>query len=170
MTYEAYRYIFIGGAILGAVMFAVTVALFFFLKIPKVIGDLSGRTARKAIESIRNQNESTGDKVYRSSPVNKERGKLTDKISPSGRLIHNPTDVLGGAMATEKIGTQKLSPEETTVLGPGASETTVLSQEMSTGVLEQAEGIFEGEQAVFAIEFEITYIHTNELIATEVTP
>lgn len=165
MTYEIYRYIFIGGAVLAGVMLVASVLLFFLLKIPHVIGDLTGRTARKAIEEIRNQNESSGDKVYRTSAVNRERGKLTDKISPSGSLIRHPTDLLGGAMATEKIGTQNLAPnvaDEITLLDTGADETAVLSTEGGgeTTVLSQDE-----QPAVFQIEYEITFIHTNEVIA-----
>ena len=63
MTYEIYRYIFLGGAILAGIMFAVSVLVFFLLKIPTVIGDLTGANARKAIENIRNQNESTGARL-----------------------------------------------------------------------------------------------------------
>ena len=167
MSYEVYRYIFIGAAILCGAMLITSILLFILLKIPKVIGDLTGRTARKAIENIRNQNESSGDKTYRSSLVNKERGKLTDKISPSGRLIKNPTDNFGGAMATEKIGTQKLVSDETVVLDSG-NETTVLSGEFESGgnettVLNQVEV----KNNIFEIEYEITYIHTNEVITSE---
>ena len=56
MTYEMYRMIFqiAGGLSIG--LLVVSVILFFVLKIPRVIGDLSGRTARKAIEDIRKQN------------------------------------------------------------------------------------------------------------------
>ena len=145
-----------------------SILLFILLKIPKVIGYLTGRTARKAIENIRNQNESSGDKTYRSSLVNQERGKLTDKISPSGRLIRNPTDLLGGAMATEKIGTQQLVSDETMVLDSG-NETTVLTGELDnsgneTTLLSQTDI----SNNVFEIEYEITYIHTNEIISAEV--
>jgi len=168
MSYEIYRYIFIGAAILCGAMIVTSILLFILLKIPKVIGDLTGRTARKAIENIRNQNESSGDKTYRSSLVNQERGKLTDKISPSGRLIRNPTDLLGGAMATEKIGTQQLVSDETTVLDSG-NETTVLTDELEnsgneTTLLSQTDI----SNNVFEIEYEITYIHTNEIISAEV--
>ena len=168
MSYEIYRYIFIGAAILCGAMIVTSILLFILLKIPKVIGDLTGRTARKAIENIRNQNESYGDKTYRSSLVNQERGKLTDKISPSGRLIRNPTDLLGGAMATEKIGTQQLVSDETTVLDSG-NETTVLTGELEnsgneTTLLSQTDI----SNNVFEIEYEITYIHTNEIISAEV--
>lgn len=179
MTYEIYRYIFLGGAILAGIMFAVSVLVFFLLKIPTVIGDLTGANARKAIERIRNQNESTGDKTYRSSPVNRERGKLTDKISPSGRLIRDPSYPLGGAMSTEKISTQQLHPEdganETTVLA-GADETTVLTGELTGGnettVLSNENPANETTvlnaqtfSNAFVIEYEITYIHTDEVIA-----
>lgn len=170
MSYEIYRYIFYGGAILAAVMLAVTVLLFFVYKIPTVIGDLTGANARKAIENIRNQNESSGDKLYKTSQVNRERGKLTDKISPSGSLMRDPSGVLGGgAMATEKISTQELPQvDETTVLE--SDETTVLSANEITvlgnvGAGETTVLVAEDTPAVFQIEFEITYIHTDEVIA-----
>lgn len=175
---QVYQYIFYGGAILAVVMLIVSVLLFFGYNIPSVIGDLTGATARKAIENIRNQNESTGDKLYKSSPVNRERGKITDKISPSGNLIKNPSEALGGAMATEKIGTQQLTAEETTVLGgaaettvlgAGAAETTVLGGAAETTVLNAEVGetsVLDAPQGtVFAIEYEITLIHTDEIIA-----
>ncbi len=171
MTYEVYYYIFLGSAILSAIMFVVSVILFFALKIPTVIGDLTGANARKAIENIRSQNESSGNKTYQSSTVNRERGKLTDKISPSGRLIKDPSHSIHGAMATAKIGTQKLTPEdlgggETMVLTAeltGAGETTLLSEQASTApetsVLAQPNAM-----AAFTVEYEIMLIHTNEVI------
>lgn len=170
MSYEIYRYIFYGGAILAAVMLAVTVLLFFVYKIPTVIGDLTGANARKAIENIRNQNESSGDKLYKTSQVNRERGKLTDKISPSGSLMRDPSGILGGgAMATEKISTQELPQvDETTVLE--SNETTVLSANETTvldisGTGETTVLVAEDIPAVFQIEYEITFIHTDEVIA-----
>lgn len=170
MSYEIYRYIFYGGAILAAVMLAVTVLLFFVYKIPTVIGDLTGANARKAIENIRNQNESSGDKLYKTSQVNRERGKLTDKISPSGSLMRDPSGILGGgAMATEKISTQELPQvDETTILE--SNETTVLSSNETTvldsaGAGETTVLTTEDVPAVFQIEYEITFIHTDEVIA-----
>jgi len=141
MTYDVYMMIFEVGRILAILMFVVSLILFFVLKIPAVIGDLFGATARKAIENIRNQNEESGEKAYKSSAVNKERGKLTDKISPSGSLHSKPSDKLGFGMKTEKISTQRLDSEdagETTVLS-AANETTVLSSGIGeTEVLNEA--------------------------------
>lgn len=161
MSYEIYRYIFYGGAILAGVMLVATVILFFVYKIPTVIGDLTGANARKAIENIRNQNESSGDKLYKTSQVNRERGKLTDKISPSGSLMKEPSGHFAGAMATEKISTQELPPEETTVLDV-SNETTMLDNAGAgeTTVLEAVD-----VPVTFQIEYEITFIHTNEVIA-----
>ena len=213
MTYEIYRYIFIGCLMLSILLLVLAVVLFFTLRIPNVIGDLSGANARKAIENIRNQNESTGEKTYKSSKVNKERGRLTEKISGSGRLYRHSTDDLYGAMPTEKIGTQNLVSNETTVLDAGGNETTLLNTGgnettvlntggnettvlnmggnettvlnaggnettvLNTGGNETTVLNMGGNEttvlnmsgtdtaSAFIIEFEITYIHTDEVIA-----
>ena len=102
MTYDGYRLVFQIAGVVAIVMLIVSIILFIFLKIPGVIGDLSGRTARKGIEDIRMQNMRAGDKRYKTSPVNHERGKLTDKITPSGNLIPGNKTVNSGIM-TEKI-------------------------------------------------------------------
>lgn len=151
MTYETYRLIFILATILALVFLVVAIVLFFVLHIPQIVGDLSGRTARKAIQSIREQNEKTGDKVYKSSQVNIERGKITEKISVSGKLRKHDDAGLGSY--TEKLNTKQLSSQaETTVLNSNmANETTVLTENM---ILQQ----------FFVIEKDITFIHTNEVI------
>lgn len=170
MTYEMYRYVFLGGAIASGIMFAVSIVLFFTLKIPKVISDLTGRTARRAIEDIRLQNERSGDKTYKSSAVNLQRGKLTDKISPSGRLMRREASPFGTGVITEKISTQRLAPgegpDETTVLAP-ANETTVLDAGYGETTVLQVDAAASAAPMVqgFEIEYEITYIHTNEVIA-----
>lgn len=166
MSYEMYRYIFLGGLIACGVFFVITVVLFFTLRIPKVISDLTGRTARKAIENIRLQNEQSGDKTYQSSAVNLQRGKLTDKISQSGRLVPRDATPFGTGVITEKISTQQLLTEEpvgeTSVLAV-SDETSVLDSDMGeTSVLDASEAQM---PQVFTIEFEITFIHTDEVIA-----
>lgn len=115
--------------IVAGVLFLVGIALFFLLDVPKLYGDVSGRTAKKAIEAIRQQNESTGNKAYKPSAVNAERGKLTDKITQSGRL-QSQTSGLPVSVGTEKLDTSTLMPQsnETTVLAEAANETTVLEQ------------------------------------------
>jgi Sec-independent protein translocase protein TatA len=177
-----YRYIFLGALAACGILFVITAILFFTLRIPKVISDLSGHTARKAIQDIRRQNEQTGDKSYQSSAVNLERGKLTDKISKSGRLIPRNSSPFGTGVITEKISTQQLdepagetavlsSDNETTVLS-GGNESTVLNHSVGeTAQLapayqpaEPVQETYAPAQQVFTIEYEITYIHTDEVI------
>ncbi len=200
MTYEIYRYIFIGAAALAGIALVVSIILFILLNIPKVISDLSGLTAKRAIKDIRENNEKTGDKSYKVSAFNESRGKLTDKISQSGNIIKQYQSQMRLGIDTTKISTQQLTPEEispeTTVLSQ-AAETTVLSSTSETTVLNQtvASGFEEtemlsnttddkkdnapfGETAeldaisdsnqIFTIEYEITFIHTDEIITQEV--
>lgn len=178
MTYDVYRYIFIGAAILCGLMLIVSIILFITLKIPKVISDLSGATARKAIKNIREQNEASGSKGYKVSAVNEARGKLTDKISPSGNVIQQHQAQMAG-VDTVKINAQPLPVDEaanqttvldaygeTSVLGnTGAGETSVLTPAAYAGETTVLSGT--AADALFAVEYEITYIHTNEIITME---
>lgn len=174
MTYDIYRYIFIGAAIMCGIMLLVTLLLFIMLKIPSVIGDLSGRTAKKAIHDIRQQNMSANtDKIQES--------KLTDKITASGRLIKRSGRRDG--TYTEKISTEKLIEEnklsnnETSVLSTARetevlsnnNETTVLTPDMNGNVTSELASVTEPlrEDNTFGyvnVELDITFIHTDEII------
>ena len=54
----------------AAVCLVLAVFLGVFFKIPTVISDLSGRTARKSIAKMRTANEKTGVKTYQASKTN----------------------------------------------------------------------------------------------------
>lgn len=191
LSYDNYYLIFIIAAVLCGVMLLTAVLLFIFLNIPKVIGDLSGATARKAIANIRNQNESTGDKTYRSSHVNKERGRITDKISPSGNILKPQTDVGTGAMATSKLNTDSLIKEATSAINSSNENATTLLSDTEGGAAAETAVLFDNSNSVgnettllsntvpvaaavpvaavqFTVEREITFIHTNEIIPVEV--
>ncbi len=169
MTYDVYRYIFIAAAVLCGVMLAVSVLLFVLLKIPKAVGDLSGSTARKAIKNIRERNEATGDKAYKVSAVNEARGKITDRISLSGAAPAAQGQLRG--INTSKIGTQNLTQTD------ASGETTVLGFNGGEAAAEQGfDGSSSGETTVlgsetealnFTVEYEITFIHTDEIISAE---
>ncbi len=192
MTYDTYRYIFIGAAILCAVMLIITVILFFVLNIRKVIGDLTGKNAKKEIQKIRQINEESGDKRHKSSSVNRKRGKITDKISESNMPAQKKANIDTG-IVTAKIATQNLNAdndsnqaatEETDVLISAMSEETSLLNETGaneTSLLGESNGNETAllnetanettvlnqnieQQFVFEIEKDITFIHTNEVI------
>lgn len=178
MSYDTYRLIFIGAAIACGVMFLVSVTLFFVFKIPNIIGNLTGRNAKKAIEDIKRQNESY---AY-SDKANALNGKkkITEKISTARLDNIGETTVLGynGEDETTILGNN--GTDETTVLGNnGTDETTVLGNngEDKTTVLGnngEDETIvlgYSGElpkqmmsNAEFIVTEEIRFIHTKEWI------
>ena len=69
------------GFSLSGVLFVASIFIFLKLKIPAVIGDLSGRTVAKQVKAIRSANEASGEKSHKSSAVNKNRGKLTKNVN-----------------------------------------------------------------------------------------
>lgn len=150
MTVELLQNLSIIAYIAAGVLFLVGIILFFMFDVPKLYGDLSGRTARKAIEAIRKQNENSGNKAYKPSPVNAARGKLTDKISPSGNLIAST----GGFGVS--IGTEKLVSDSEVISSSGA--TTVLERTDETTVL-----VRDGNDS-FNIEMEMSFSGSSEII------
>lgn len=72
--------------IIACVCLVLSVFLWIFFKIPTVIGDLSGRNARKSIAMMRAANEKSGSKSYKASKTNAERGKLTGTMQHSKKL------------------------------------------------------------------------------------
>ncbi len=166
MTVELLQTLSLVVYIAAGVLLLVGIALFFLLDVPKLYGDVSGRTAKKAIENIRQHNESTGNKAYKPSAVNAERGKLTDKITQSGR-VKSQTDGLFVSVGTEKFATSMLAPQsnETAVL----NETTLLTGEVTltgqTTVLVQeeqfAEVVANGE---FTVDVEMSFTGSSEII------
>lgn len=171
MTYETYRIIFIAGAVACGVMLAVSVLLFFLLRVPHLIGDLSGSTARKAIRGIREKNAATGDKVFKSSPVNAARGRVTDRMTPSGRIIQRSPTPYGPGAVTTKISTQELLQEHAAVAAAPsavpaepAGETTLLAENQVPEA--GATTVLAANQLppAIAVEFDITFVHTQERI------
>lgn len=133
MTVELLNTLSLISYIVAGVLLLVSVALFFLLDVPKVYGEISGKTAKKAIDAIQKQNESTQANGYASN--NAARSKLTDKISKSGKIKADSGGLPIG-VGTEKIAVNQnpAVSKETTVLS-SASETTVLSDSSETTVL-----------------------------------
>ena len=167
MTYEIYQYIFYGSLIMCIIMLVLSIILFFVFKIPKIVGFLTGATARKAIKSI---NEHTEQSM--SQRLKQKKGKLYNEIdfSSSGKLMKKTNVSMDSdSPVTEKFKTASLAPyNETTVLKQRGNETTVLLQMSSleeTSVLNNKAGTDNGsEPKEFAIIYDITYTWTDEII------
>lgn len=76
--------------IVAGVSAALAVLFWFFFRIPSVIGDLSGHTAKKSIARRRASNERAGGRGYQPSATNANRGKLTSTMQQSRKLNPKP--------------------------------------------------------------------------------
>lgn len=134
MSYDIYRLIFIGAAIACGVMFLVSVILFIVFKIPNIIGNLTGHSAKKAIEDIKKQqNESYVINGEANESHLNGKKKITEKISTARLDRAEETTVLGNGNSrveeTTILGDGNSRVDETTILGNGNSrvnETTIL--------------------------------------------
>ena len=81
MSATTWLIIAIVGFSLSGIALAAAVFMFIKMNIPAVIGDLSGKTVAREIKAMRDANASSGNKIHRSSSVNVNRGKLTEKVN-----------------------------------------------------------------------------------------
>lgn len=137
----------------AAILLIVGIVLFVVLRIPKTFSDYTGRSARKRIMKIRNTNEQTGNKSYRPSKVNKERGKITDNMpeKPKNRKKQEMPE-------TGLISENKARRYE--------SEATGLLEE-STAELNEPElaQLARPSKVKLKLLNEVIYIHTQEVIS-----
>lgn len=81
MSAMAWLIIAIVGFSLAGIALIAAVIMFIKMNIPAIIGDLTGKTVAREIKAMREANASTGDKRFRPSAVNLERGTLTEKVA-----------------------------------------------------------------------------------------
>lgn len=172
MTVELLQALSVAAYIAAGVLLLTAIALFFLLDVPKLYGDISGKTAKKAIEAIRRQNESSDNKGCKPSAVNSERGKLTDKITSSGRVESRASgDSIGVGTERLSIASQTVESNKTTVLRDSINETTVLvaNQPQDSGattllVKEEAKAVPKITDESFTLDVELSYIGSSEII------
>ena len=174
MSYDIYRLIFIGAAIACGVMFLVSVILFIVFKIPNIIGNLTGHSAKKAIEDIKKQqNESYVINGEANESHLNGKKKITEKISTARLDRAEETTVLGNGNSrvdeTTILGDGNSNVEETIMLGyNGTEETTLLGNGRVDETAVLGNGITEFStvpgNAMFIVTEEIRFIHTEEWI------
>lgn len=146
---------------------------FFFIKfkIPSVIGDLSHRTAKKSIAKMRDYNEKTGVKFYKSSETNANRGKLTDTMS-SPKKVEKKKDtaksVTGNNPETGLLTDNKAENREQqqTELLNDSNETEKLDKN-ETDLLLNNQAVKKDEpnkKVIFIMLDDVELIHTDEVI------
>ena len=155
--------------IIAGVSLLVAIYSFVRFNIPQIIGELSGRTAKKSIAQMRDKNVKTGNKSHRPSPAAKERGTLTDKIEKKETVKKDFSTVKENAdltKSTEKL----LDNNQTELLDENATErlkdnsTTVLSVETTVLNNDDSQLNMSNNSNDFNIIKNIVLIHTNETI------
>lgn len=141
MSATAWFIIAIVGFSLAGIAFVAAVLMFIKMNIPAIIGDLSGKTVAREIKAMRDANAASGDKRFRPSKVNLERGTLTDKVEQAhldvtaqkkahaSKRLDRTTGELGQTAAKRKSGTIGLAEATYEADDIGASPTESLSTE-----------------------------------------
>lgn len=125
--------------IIAGVCLVLAVFFWFYFKIPSVIGDLSGRTAKKSVERIRQTNTQSGNKSYRTSTTNAARGKLTDTMQHASKLKQS-----------------KAPEEKPAVTESGRPETGILSENKAEVYVKEGTEVLDTEATSMLIDEEGT--------------
>lgn len=115
MSATVWLIIAIVGFSLAGIALVAAVIMFIKMNIPAIIGDLTGKTVAREIKAMRELNASSGDKRFRPSAVNLERGTLTEKVANTPmstadlKKAHasKRLDKTGGLGASGKLGGKK---------------------------------------------------------------
>ena len=158
----------IGFWVAAGIFFLTAVALFFLMDISKLYGEISGRTARKAIEQIRKHNAEalTGD----IAGVHTGNGVRTEKLSTATlapETAAGATTVLAEAGATTVLteaGTTTVLAEAgaTTVLAEAGVTTMLTEPERSQTVENRRQSLTDRDE--FILEQELSYAESAEII------
>lgn len=147
----------------AGVSLVLAIVLFIYFKIPTVIGDLSGRNAKKSIARMRSSNEKSGSKSYRASETNAARGKLTSTMpgigdQPKAKKSEAKTTAQDQMPETGLLAENKASlKEKSTILLDDTEETALLAETPK----EPAKRV--GGVKLRLLE-EVILIHTDEVI------
>ena len=170
--------------VIAVVALIAAIILFIYFRIPRIYGDLSGKTARKSIKQMRQENESRQAQGHQPSAVNRERGEITQTSSNladreqknevktehelNNRIYYEDSDVpKTGILASNKAGNITPDQNETSLL-MGSEETTLLSCD-GTALLDEKGNekiIPAGKEGGISLRIidEVMLIHTEEVI------
>lgn len=146
----------------GAVFGAAAIVFWFLFKIPSIIGDLSGRNARKSIQKMRANNEKSGNKSYRPNSFNIKRGKLTEKMEErKGGKPGQPYET--GILKENRAESHR---REETALLVEEEGTRPLEEGTATELLAENERKIERKNPSVNIQMieEVILLHTEEVI------
>ena len=137
-----------------------TILIWFRFRILSVINDLSGKTAKRAMAQIRENNLRSGNKAYQQGIVNLNRGPLT---TPMPEVSATPTEKLPddqvGKPVPETILYQEAGKTQILLASEAERGTTVLNQDVNN-----IADTSERPKVELTILEQVVMIHTNEVI------
>lgn len=145
----------------AGVFVVVAIVIWFAFKIPSVMGDLSGRTARKSIERMRQNNERTGNKSYKTSERNLERGKLTGTMEGINGTSMNSNEETG--LLNENLA-RNYEVQETSLLIDGSTEPLEILGETAPLEVTSKQNVRPPSSIYVQLIDEIMLVHTEENI------
>lgn len=161
-----YNNISLIGFVLAGVMLILSTLLFLKFNIPKLMGDLSGATARKAINDLKESNLKAIEKNTGKIQLVKENSEMPS--APAGNITVNPGYNGQTPVYAQQSYVQPGSSNETAKLSPAPNETVKLSPEDyapgETSVLQVPDAIEEITNYNFNILYEKILINTTEVI------
>ncbi|MEE0863259.1 MAG: hypothetical protein U0L79_09780 [Lachnospiraceae bacterium] len=168
---ETYKLLSTVSYVFAIVFLALAIFLFYKFNIRKIIGDLSGRNARKSINAMKGKvasNDSNSkDVIYKREIKEVSRDFTTERITQqisvaTTKMGSNSTMMFqkGNDNATTALGADE---NATTVLGQEIAETAVLSDsDVGTTVLSSFE--LRPAEEKFIVEKEIIFMHGNSCL------
>lgn len=173
--------------VLAGIGAGLAVFFWFKFKIPAVIADLSGQTAKKSIEQIRKFNEKSSGQSYKTDAVNEKRKRVekkgksaaakSAKVSPMERKREKNQEQLPETGLLEESRAEYKEVPMTEVLDEslaGGAETDLLGEEQTgllleeTGMLTEETMPLDQSQTVSRVKLvileEVMLIHTDEQI------
>lgn len=139
---------------LSGVCLVLAVIFWFVFKIPSVIGDLSGRTARKSIEKMRQTSDKTERRTRAAQPAVSRASEVAVSMAESNPPIREERR---GPDAPDDWQTQPLADGQQTQLLVQTEETELLNE--ATG-----EAMAHPAGSKLTMLEEVMLIHTDEII------
>ncbi len=170
-TAQIYHTVSIVAFSLAGVSFAFSIFCFLKFRIIKIINDLSGRTAKKSIAKLRNENKKANEKSFgNASDITRHNAK-TDKMQVSQEPL-NGSMQRNTNVSQVHLSNQTVPLVNTNQIADTDNSTTLLLNNPETDVLDEGTAVLSPNhssvQAVISNKFEmvqnIILIHTNEII------
>ena len=180
-----------GGLVMALVCLGIALVMFFRFDIPKVFGDMTGRTQKRAIEKIRKEGYESGISKQKAVKVHADSAEIkahametdirenmvTSKKLPSPEGVTNTvfhvydpeedTSVLSALPEEVTTVLQMAAEPETSVLASEEEEkTTVLSADITEGIIRIPDEILTPPGTIHRV-LDLIVTHTSERIGTE---